>query len=70
MRVRFTENFDWDPPEKNGRVTLAFKAGEKTVRRECGEAAIAAGKAVEVGGDDGATNRSRTPSRDTSSPVP
>lgn len=59
MRVRFIAPFDWDPPEKNGRVTLAYTVGVRTVRRECGKAAIAAGKATEVDDVDGAETRSR-----------
>jgi hypothetical protein len=48
MRVRFTGDFDWTPPQQR-QVTLAFLAGEeKTVKRDCGEAAIKAGKAEEV----------------------
>lgn len=68
MRVRFTEDFDWDPPEKFGKVTLAFKVGEQTVRRECGEAAIAAGRAVELGGRDGAKDGGGSTSRSADSP--
>jgi hypothetical protein len=49
MRILFTADFDWSPPEKQGRVTLAYKAGwTGSVRRWCGDAAVAAGKAVEV----------------------
>lgn len=48
MRVRFTRNFSYRPPERRGR-TIAFKAGmEKTVKRHCGNAAVAAGRAIEV----------------------
>lgn len=54
MRVRFTEPFDYVPAEEP-RVLVAYspsggaaKDGEYTVRRECGEAAVAQGKAVEV----------------------
>ena len=48
MRVRFSQDFDWTPPEQP-LVTLAALAGEeKTVRRAMGEAAIAAGKAVAI----------------------
>lgn len=57
MRVRFTEPFDYVPTE-DPRILVAFsptggaeKDGAYTVRRECGEAAIAAGKAVEVAPD-------------------
>lgn len=57
MRIRFTHPFDWDPPERKGRVTLAFVPGDRTVRRECGEAAIKAGKAIPLEGDNGAENR-------------
>lgn len=46
MRVRFTSNFNYAPTPQ---VTTAYKAGmEMTVKRECAEQAIAAGKAVEV----------------------
>lgn len=49
MRVRFLSRFDFVPPEKKGRVSIVYKAGmEMTVRRCCGEAAVAQGKAVEV----------------------
>lgn len=54
MRVRFTAPFDYTPSEEP-RVLIAYspsggadKDGEYTVRRECGEAAVAQGKAVEV----------------------
>jgi len=54
MRVRFTEAFDYTPSEEP-RVLIAFspnggseKDGAYTVRRECGEAAVKAGKAVEI----------------------
>ena len=50
MRVRFTADFDWAPPERRGLVTLAYRASSavRLVRRQCGEAAIAAGKAEAV----------------------
>lgn len=49
VRVRFTKNFDFRPPERKGRFTIAYKAGwTGTVRRCCGDAAIAKGKAVEM----------------------
>lgn len=45
-RVKFTEDFDYKP---KSQVTIGYTAGmEMTVRRECAEAAIAAGKGVEV----------------------
>lgn len=54
MRVRFTEPYDYTPSEEP-RVLIAFspkggpeKDGVYTVRRECGEAAVKASKAVEV----------------------
>lgn len=54
MRVKFTEPYDYTPSEDR-RVQVAFKPtggpngdGVYTVRRECGEAAIAAGQAEEV----------------------
>jgi len=46
MRVRFTHDFDYKPTAQS---TIAYKAGmEETVKRECAEQAIAAGKAEEV----------------------
>lgn len=54
MHVRFSEDFDFTPPE-NRQTLLAYKAGYAgPVRRACGEAAIKAGKAVKI----------PTPSRD------
>lgn len=55
MKVRFTEDFDWTP-EEEPRVTLAYRAdggpaGDGVygkVRRACGEAAITAGKGVDL----------------------
>lgn len=48
MRVRFTENFDYKPTK---RSTIGYLAGmEETVKRECGEQAIAAGAAVLIEG--------------------
>jgi hypothetical protein len=48
-RVKFTEDFDYKP---KSQATIAYLAGmEMTVRRECADAAIAAGKAVEVDAD-------------------
>jgi hypothetical protein len=48
-RVRFTEDFDYKPKTQ---VTIGYRAGmDMTVRRECADAAIAAGKAVEVEAD-------------------
>ena len=46
MRVRFTADFDYKPISQ---VTIGYKAGMvKTVKRECGDQAIAAKKAVLV----------------------
>lgn len=48
MRVRFTKDYDYTPSGER-RVLIAYKAGmELTVKREAGEAAIAAGRAKEV----------------------
>ncbi|RYE57626.1 MAG: hypothetical protein EOP20_07140 [Hyphomicrobiales bacterium] len=48
MHVRFTANFDYTPSEDR-RSTIAYKKGfEGSVRRECGEAAIAEKKAEEI----------------------
>lgn len=49
MRVRFLSDYDYTPSEER-RVTYAFTAGsEVTVKREAGDAAIAAGAAEEIG---------------------
>ncbi|KQX55466.1 MULTISPECIES: hypothetical protein [unclassified Ensifer] len=46
MRVRFTADFDYRPTPQ---VTVGYLAGmEMTVKRECAEQAIAAGKAARV----------------------
>jgi len=46
MRVRFTHDFDYKPTRQS---TIGYKAGmEVTVKRDCAEQAIAAGKAHEV----------------------
>lgn len=57
MRVKFSENYDYVPSEEP-RVLIAYlaggganKDGVYTVKRECGEAAVKAGKAVEVAAD-------------------
>lgn len=45
-RVRFTADFDYKPTPHS---TVGYLAGmEETVKRECAEQAIAAGKAVAV----------------------
>lgn len=45
-RVRFTDDFDYKPTPTS---TIAYKAGmELTVRRECADQAVAAGKAVDL----------------------
>jgi hypothetical protein len=47
--VQFTRDFDWYPPEKNGRVHIAFKAGMTLrVRKACAADAIAAGAATPI----------------------
>lgn len=48
MWVRFTKAFDYTP-SRQPRVQIAYPAGyEGSVTRECGEAAIEVGRAVEV----------------------
>ena len=48
MRIKFNANYDYTPSGER-RVTIAYKAGTTlTVKREAGEAAIAAGAGVEV----------------------
>lgn len=41
MRIRLSTNWDWPVPGK--RAIVAFQAGDYTVTREQGNAAIAAG---------------------------
>lgn len=46
MKVRFREDFDYRPTPA---CTIAYKAGMvETVKRACGEDAVAQGKAVEI----------------------
>ncbi|MGX1196390.1 hypothetical protein [Parvibaculum sp. MBR-TMA-1.3b-4.2] len=48
MLVQFLDDYDFRPPERPA-ATVAYKKGmTMTVRRVCGEQAIAAGKATEV----------------------
>lgn len=45
-RVRFTKDFDYHPTSQS---TVGYLAGmEMTVKRECADQAIAAGKAKEI----------------------
>jgi hypothetical protein len=54
-RVRFTEDFDYKPTKS---CTVAYLSGmEMTVKRECAEQAIAAGKAISLGGARSATQK-------------
>lgn len=47
-RVRFTKDFDYHPTSQS---TVEYLAGmEMTVKRECADQAISAGKAVELDG--------------------
>lgn len=46
MRVRLTAKFDWKVPGK--RAVIAFRPGDHTVKREVGEAMVAAGVAMEI----------------------
>lgn len=51
MHVRFLADYDYTP-SADRRITIAYKAGqERSVRRECGEAAIALGRAEEIAPD-------------------
>lgn len=54
MKVQFTEDYDYTPSGER-RIQIAFKSdggphgdGRYTVKRECGEAAIADGKARDM----------------------
>ncbi len=49
MRLLFTRDFTWSPPEKRGHVHIEFKEGMTLfVRRKCAEEAIAAGVAETI----------------------
>lgn len=57
-RIEMTGDFDWKVPGAKSHTLVALKAGRAyTVRRECADAAVAAGKGREVdapgSGDDG-----------------
>jgi hypothetical protein len=57
-RVRFIKDFDYKP---TSQATIGYKAGwEGTVKRECAEAAVTAGKAVWAGKDAEALNNGET----------
>jgi len=45
MWVRFKEAFDWSPPSANKSWSQTYQPSVQNVKKECGEAAIAAGKA-------------------------
>ena len=54
MRVTFLRDFDWKPPEKKGRITIAYKAGMcLLVRKLCAADAIAAGAATPLTKENG-----------------
>lgn len=47
MWVLFLATYDFNPPERHGRTTITYGAGElRLVRRICAEWAIARGVAV------------------------
>lgn len=47
-RVRFTEDYRYTPSRMR-RICIKYRAGsERTVKRECADAAIQAGAAVEL----------------------
>lgn len=48
MWVKFTSDFDWDPPARP-RTTIVYKAGGcRSVTADCARKALAAGKAVRI----------------------
>lgn len=48
MWVRFTDVFRWSPPEMNNTWSQVFQPSIQNVTSPCGNAAIAAGKAVKA----------------------
>lgn len=59
--VKFTDDFDWYPPERNGRYCVAYRAGMSLlVTTPCAIAAVDAGKAAY-----GDNNKTRTPAAKT-----
>ena len=62
MWIVFLADYDFSPPERNGRVTIAYKPGLRFVRKICGIAAIAKGRArpaTETEKDEGRKSLSR-----------
>lgn len=59
MRVHFTEQFDFAPPEKGGKIVVRYKAGKtySGVRRLAAEKAVAQGKGEIVDEDDPTPDR-------------
>ena len=57
-RIAFTADFDWYPPERGGRWCRAYKAGfSGLVTTPCAAAAVAAGKAVRLTGQEKVTSK-------------
>lgn len=49
MKITFSRDFSWTWPEYKGRVSTQYKAGQTyTVKRDCGDEAIAKGAAKEA----------------------
>lgn len=48
MRVKFNRDYDWTPPDAPASLVAYPEGYEGTVKREAGEAAVAAGAAVEL----------------------
>ena len=47
MWVLFLDRYEFNPPERHGRTTITYQAGElRLVRRICAEWAIARGLAI------------------------
>jgi hypothetical protein len=47
MWILFLARYDFNPPERHGRTTITYEAGELVlVRRVCAELALARGVAV------------------------
>lgn len=57
--IRFTRDFDYSPPEKGGRVTIAYRAGTvANVTRACADAAMARGAGQPSARPHGASGKS------------
>lgn len=62
MKVTFSRDFDWSPPEFKGAVTVAYKAGQTyTLPRPAADAALSAEAGIAVEAPDSPKRQRRKP---------